>query len=116
MKRLLIGLFLFSLGKIALLAEPGPDLVQATIVVYNRKAADSITLAYFYAKARQIPFDHLVGLECSTEEEISRQEYDQTIAEPLRKVFRERNWWTLPPGADDHTTIRANKIHFVALI
>ena len=39
--------------------------------------------------------DHLVGVECSTEEEISRQEYDETIAEPLRKTFTERKWWIL---------------------
>ena len=76
-------------------ADARPISPQATIVVYNRNAPDSVALARFYAKARQIPSDHLVGLECSTEEEISRQEYDKTIAEPLRKILPEREWWTL---------------------
>jgi hypothetical protein len=31
-----------------------------------------------------------VALSCSKEEEISREEYDTTIAQPLRDVFKER--------------------------
>jgi len=114
MKRFLCALILFSLGAVGARGET--DLTSATIVVYNRATPDSIALAYFYAKAREIPFDHLVGLECSNEEEISREEYNQTIAEPLRKAFRDRNWWTLPKETDSHATVRASKIHFVALI
>jgi uncharacterized protein (TIGR03790 family) len=112
MKRLLIILLLYSLGRSALAV----DLAQATIVVYNGRAADSIALAYFYAKARAIPDDHLIGLECSTEEEISRAEYDDTIAEPLRRIFTERGWWTLPSDANENRAVRSNRIHFVALI
>ena len=63
-------------------------------MIYNRSAPDSPVLARFYAAQRHIPTDHLVGLECSTEEEISRQEYDETIARPLRKIFDEHKWWT----------------------
>ncbi|MDQ3414040.1 MAG: TIGR03790 family protein, partial [Verrucomicrobiota bacterium] len=108
-----LGLLLFlSLGAGATAA----DLAPATIVVYNRKAPDAGALAYFYAKARQIPDDHLVGLECSTEEEISRQEYDATIAEPLRKVFTDRKWWTLRSATKGPPSVRSNSIRFVALI
>src|SRR5690242_10673913 len=114
MKRLLAALILFSLGNGPLCADQDSDLAAATVVVYNRQAPDSVSLAYFYAKARQISFDHLVGLECSNEEEISREEYNQTIAEPLRKAFEERSWWNLPK--DGQSPVRANKIHFLALI
>ena len=44
-------------------------------------------LAHFYAEKRGIPKDQVIGLRCSKAEEITRGEYDQTIAEPLRKVF-----------------------------
>jgi uncharacterized protein (TIGR03790 family) len=115
MKRLLCALFLLSLGANNARADSDSDLASATIVVYNRQAPDSVALAYFYAKARRISFDHLVGLECSNEEEISRQEYDQTIAGPLRKTFQERNWWVVPKD-DPQAAVRENKIHFVALI
>src|ERR1044072_7268532 len=96
MKRLLCALILFSLGWNPAEADSDSDLAAATAVVYNRRAPDSVALAQFYAKARQISLDHLIGLECSTEEEISREEYNQTIAEPLRKAFQERNWWVAP--------------------
>ncbi len=112
MTRLLRLLFFLSLGASA----PAADLSRATIVVYNRNAPEAIALAYFYAKARQIPDDHLVGLECPVEEEISRQDYDATIAEPLRKIFSERKWWTLRDAATGQPSVRRNSIRFVALI
>ena len=117
MKRLLLGVVvLFSLGELPGRAQSAADLAQATAVVYNRNAADSIALAYFYAKARQIPTDHLVGLECPIEEEISRSDYDDTIADPLRKAFAERDWWTLRPENTEPPAVRSSQIHFVALI
>ena len=49
-------------------------LAAATIVLYNKATPDSVQLAKFYAKQRGVALDHLVGLSCSTEEEISREE------------------------------------------
>lgn len=114
MKRLLYALILFSLGSNTAPADQDSDLAAATVVVYNRQAPDSVALAYFYAKGRQISFDHLVGLECSNEEEISREEYNQTITEPLRKIFQDRSWWVLPK--DGQSPAHGSRIHFVALI
>ncbi len=116
MNQLLCVLIAVSLGARVLFAEKSTDLARATVIVYNRKATDSLALARSYSKARGIPEDHLVGLECSTEEEISRQEYDATIAEPLRKIFIERQWWTLRKELEGHPTVRTTRIHFVALI
>ncbi len=75
-------------------------LAQSTIVLYNKAVSDSVELAKFYAEQRGIAADHLIGLTCSTEEEISREEYDRTVADPLREIFKQRHWWTLrePPG------------------
>ena len=117
-RRLSGWLLIFSLGAPVALraADPWNDLASATIVVFNRVAPDSAKLARFYAEQRNIPNDHLVGLDCSLEEEISRQEYDATIAEPLRKIFSERKWWTLRSNAEDHPVASTNSIHFVALI
>ncbi|HEY5036795.1 MAG TPA: TIGR03790 family protein [Chthoniobacterales bacterium] len=97
-------------------AASSAELANATIVVYNRAAPDSAGLARFYAAQRHIAEDHVVGLNCSTEEEISRKEYDETIAGPLRKIFRERKWWTLSDEDSDHPSVTANQINFVALI
>jgi uncharacterized protein (TIGR03790 family) len=116
MKRFLFALVLFSLGGVAR-ADPGEtDLAATTVVIYNRAAPESADLARFYAQARHIPEGNLIGLECSTEEEISRQEYDGTIAEPLRKIFTDHQWWTLRTDADEAPVVRSNRIRFVALI
>jgi uncharacterized protein (TIGR03790 family) len=91
-------------------------LAQSTIVLYNKAAPDSFELAKFYAQQRGIAPDHVVGLTCSTEEEITREQYDTTIADPLREIFKQSHWWTLrePPG--QAPVVTASTIHFVALI
>ncbi|HEY2614662.1 MAG TPA: TIGR03790 family protein, partial [Chthoniobacterales bacterium] len=90
-------------------------LTSATIVVYNRDVPESVELAKFYAQQRGIARDHLVALSCPKEEEISREEYDQTIRDPLRGVFTDRNWWKIETKGEAERVI-ANDIHFIALI
>jgi len=81
---ILISIFVFLLGFDAHAAE---NLPAQTIVVFNTAVPDSEALAKFYAEKRGIANDHLVGLDCPPQEEISREEYDATIAEPLRRIF-----------------------------
>ena len=116
MRRVLLLVIALSLGNAARAVPSADELAKTTVVLYNRAAPESAGLARFYAEARHIPDDHLVGLECSTEEEISRKEYDETIAEPLRKIFAKREWWTLRTDSDKHTVVSASRINFVALI
>ena len=108
---LCLGLTIFS----AVAASDVP-LGQLTIVVYNQTDSQSVALAKFYAQQRSIPPDHLVGLKCSNEEEISRDDYETTIAEPLRDLCRQRQWWTLRVDAEGKETITTSSIRFVALI
>ena len=91
-------------------------LAAATIVLYNKANPDSVQLSKFYAKQRGIARDHIVGLTCSIEEEISREEYDTTIANPLREIFKTRHWWTLHEASDQEESVKASSIHFVAVI
>src|SRR5438105_10863668 len=98
------------------LAAADPPLADSTIVIYNKAQPDSATLAKFYAQQRNIASDHLIGLDCSLEEEISREEYDATIAIPLRELFKSRHWWTTRESADGSETVLNSSIHFVAMI
>src|SRR5438477_12482185 len=99
------------------LGARGQDsLSQQTVVVFNGAAPESVALAQFYAQKRGIVPDHLVRVDYSTEEEITRYEYDRTIAEPLRKIFQEKGWWRTHETTDGRRRIQANAIHFVALI
>src|SRR6266446_1879548 len=115
MKHFLPFLLLFVLLSLNASAAEQP-LAQSTIVLYNKAVSDSVELAKFYAEQRDIAADHLIGLTCSTEEEIRREEYDATIADPLREIFKQRHWWTLrePPG--QAPVVTASTIHFVATI
>jgi len=100
----------------ALVCDAEIPLPPATIIVFNRDVPESVALAKFYAQKRGIARDHLVGLNCSPNEEINRDEYEATIAEPLRVVFKERNWWTVHDSTDGRSSITANSIRFVALM
>ena len=71
-----------------------PDLAAHTLIVFNKADPDSQSLAETYAKARAIPADRVVGLECSLQEEISRAEFESTIRKPLEDLFQSRGWMT----------------------
>ena len=96
-------------------AQADQRLVDSTIVVYNSNLPESAALAKFYAQKRGIARDHLVGLDCSSEEEITRDQYDETIADPLRKIFKERGWWTVR-GSGDGVSVTGSSVRIMALI
>jgi uncharacterized protein (TIGR03790 family) len=134
-KPLWISLFWIWTGAALALAQTPADSVQppgltiggpapgardpdaaATLVVFNNLDATSADLASYYAKQRNIPFSRLIGLDCPTTEEITRDDYDRTIAQPLRKTFLDRDWWTLRTTDEGHTLVERNKIRFIALM
>ncbi len=69
-----------------------PDLAAHTVVVYNRADPDSRPLAEFYIKARSIPEERMIGLECPTTEEITRADFEAKIHKPLEELFAARGW------------------------
>ncbi len=114
MNRFLVALlFLGCMTNVVSAEEP---LAAATIVVFNSSNPESVELAKFYAEKRGIARNHLVGLACSGDEEISRDDYDRTIRDPLRETFAKRKWWTLRESPDAPPTVTANSVRFVALI
>ena len=114
MKSALLVVLLVLDFAVAVQAEE--PLAPATIVVFNSAVSESAQLAKFYAQKRGIARDHLVGLDCSREEEISREDYNRTIAEPLRAIFKKKRWWTLRESDDGSPTVASSSIRFVALI
>ena len=83
------------------------------VVLFNETDPLSRDLADYYAEKRGIDRERVVGLKCSNAEEISREEYDATIAGPLRAVFDERHWWTRTPdrpGDRPSSTVTGNKV------
>jgi uncharacterized protein (TIGR03790 family) len=70
------------------------DLPTHLLVVYNSSDHDSRDLAAYYAERRGIALDHVLGIACSTNEEISRQDYSRTIREPIISYIYKKGWMT----------------------
>ncbi|MFK7909641.1 MAG: TIGR03790 family protein [Akkermansiaceae bacterium] len=79
-------------------------------IIYNSRTAASKELALYYATARSIPQENLIGLDVEDKDEISRKEYNSQIQEPLRKIFTTRGWWTMSRNAQNVELPSASKI------
>jgi uncharacterized protein (TIGR03790 family) len=96
-------------------STPSPE-AAATVVIYNRNDKASAALAKYYAGRRNIPASQLVGLACSSEEEISRDEYLVDIEAPLRDAFAKRGWWKISIDPEGHRYVESASMRFAALI
>ncbi len=88
----------------------GPIDPKKVAIVYNTRVAASKDLAEYYATARNIPKENLVGLDVIDKDQISRKDYNTQIQEPLRKIFTSRNWWTMARNAQGVELPSAAKI------
>ena len=84
---------------LALHAAPAPPDPASVAILYNSSSADSKALAEFYADARKIPADQLVGLELTEAEEIDRKTFNETLRDRLTREYDRREWWER--GRDD---------------
>lgn len=99
------------------LAEEAPSReAETTLVIFNSRDPESETLANYYAERRRIPRQQVIGLDCPTSEEISREDFSSTIEKPLRKIFESNGWWSLRENAAGQKEAASNRIRFVALM
>ena len=70
------------------------ELPAHLLVVYNSRDPQSKALAEYYASRRQIPAERVLGIACPTQEEITRDQYEQTIREPIISYIYDKNWMT----------------------
>lgn len=75
-------------------AAPAPESVA---VLFNTAVPESRKLAVLYCETRRVPMDNLVGLEMPTTQDISREQYEEWIAKPLRAEFDRKGWWRRMP-------------------
>lgn len=92
------------------------SLSAATIVLFNSSDPESGELARYYALKRDIPPDQLVGLSCPASEEISRADFDRTIAEPLREKMESNRWWKTVRVPGNKKAVVETSIRFVAIM
>jgi uncharacterized protein (TIGR03790 family) len=77
---LLAGLICLCLTASPVFALTPGDL----LVVYNRDLVESKAVAEDYAQKRRVPWDKLLGVAVPSAEQISRQEYEQSLLAPVQ--------------------------------
>jgi len=94
---LLISAFVIGHSSLVWAQDPEPalDLNGETVVVYNPDYAQSQELAEYYAEKRGIPRERLIGLPCSMNDSMTRQEFDAQLRKPLFEAFVRKGWWRL---------------------
>lgn len=82
-----------SAGQHFFLPGGNPEQLSAhLLVVYNSKDPSSKELAEYYAVRRDIPPERILGIACSTQEEITRDDYEATVREPIISYIYRKNW------------------------
>ncbi|MEY5019465.1 MAG: hypothetical protein RLZ22_553, partial [Verrucomicrobiota bacterium] len=107
MKCLAMHVGAFAAMGLLAVASPTADEVA---VLYNSAIPDSAKLAEIYRRARGIPEENLIGLDMPQVPDISRAEYEEKIAAPLRAEFDRRQWWQRGRDREGLMVPRANKI------
>lgn len=65
---------------------------QQLVVVYNENSELSRQSALRYVELRGVPRENLVGLSGLSRQDVSREDYQRLVVDPLLKCARERDW------------------------
>lgn len=70
-----------------------PEALAAhLLIVYNQNDPEAKELALYYATKREIEPDHILAISCPTTEEITREQFEETIREPIISYLSQKNW------------------------
>lgn len=62
------------------------------IVVLNQRSTISTSIANYYVKARDIPAENICRISCSTDELVSKSEFDTNILTPIRTFLQNNSF------------------------
>jgi uncharacterized protein (TIGR03790 family) len=91
-------------------------LVSATLVLFNKNDPESADLARYYASARAIPSKQVIGFDVPQTEEITREDFNRLIANPLRDKLVQNGWWTLREQPGGEMVVSSCSIRFLAIM
>src|ERR1035438_923530 len=81
-------------------SQPGDEVV----VIYNTRWPESKGVADYYAQRRQVPKNQVFGFSLSTNEEISRAEFRDSLEKPLLKALEGGKLWRIGSHSVPATT------------
>ncbi len=101
MKKILAQLAGFILALAPAVAQAGGDQV---VVVYNNNMPGSRDVAEYYARMRQVPQNQIYGFDLTTNEEMSRDDFRDSLQWPLARKLEGSGLWkfgkTIIPAKD----------------
>ena len=89
---------------------------REVLVLFNSANPESVRLAEAYREARAVPAGQLIGLEMPLKADITRTEYDDSIAKPLREAFDEKGWWKRQRDSQGLLLPTENRIRAIVLM
>lgn len=95
MKSRIAVLGLVSLAIVLAMGLSAAPSGEEVVVVYNKKVPASEDVARHYADVRKVPANQVLGFNLSPEEEISRTDFDTTLAKPLARELEQRKLWRM---------------------
>jgi len=74
-------------------AQPGAEV----IVLYNSRVPESKAVALYYAERRHVPPGQIFGFKLSTDENMTRQEFHDSLLKPLAAQLESKKLWHIAP-------------------
>jgi uncharacterized protein (TIGR03790 family) len=118
---------LIALAVVACLMPASVRAVQRgeeVVVIYNTRVPESKGVADYYALRRHVPENQVFGFPLSTNEDMSRKEFRDTLEKPLAKALEAGNLWRIGshsvPATTNHParterTVVQSKIRYALL-
>jgi uncharacterized protein (TIGR03790 family) len=94
MKNILVRFAVCALAFTPVLIRAGGDEV---VVIYNTRVPGSEDVAKYYAKARHVPKNQIYGFSLTSNEEISRDEFRDSLQLPLVRRLEYDGLWKFGP-------------------
>ncbi|HEX3717079.1 MAG TPA: TIGR03790 family protein [Verrucomicrobiae bacterium] len=94
MRKFLILISLFAVTGAIRAANPGDEV----IVIYNSRLPESKGVADYYAAKRKVPRSQVFGFALTTNENISRAQFHDSLEKPLARELESKKLWHI--GSD----------------
>ena len=107
MRHLALQFAALTFAFVPLLVRAGGDEV---VVIYNSRLPESKAVADYYARARQVPENQIFGFALTTDEEMSRDQFRDTLQLPLAKKLEEARLWQFAPFTIPATNGRPKRV------
>ena len=80
------------------------------VVIYNSRLPESRAVAEYYAQARQVPNNQVFGFALTTNEEMSRLEFQDKLQMPLARRLEGDGLWRFASFTNAPTNVQPNRV------